>query len=174
MTVFRRIRPLLIPALFALFGAAGAVNAAPSASAASGKTDFVIPKTTAAHHVDGVLDEPYWKAAGTLDNFRVDADPAKTPRAGTKVKLAYDDTVLLVAFICDEPGLNGKAGESDAQKAAALAGDSCEFSLFSRPETPYYSPYLQRLDYMNANERYRTMRRFALTPAGDRSEARVY
>ncbi len=166
MTVFHSIGTLLIPAVFAFFGAASVGIAAPSASA-SVKNDFTISKAAQAYHIDGALDESFWKGAGTLDNFRVDADPARTPQAGTRVKLAYDDKVLLVAFICDEPGLNGR-------KAAALDGDSCEFSLFSRPETPYYSPYLQRLDYMNANEAVRTMRRFLLTPSGERAEARVF
>ena len=167
MNTLHCIRILLIPAVFAFFGAASIGTAATSPSAAPVKNDFVMPKVDRACHIDGVLDEPSWKGAGTLDNFRVDADPARVPQAGTRVKLSYDDKNLFVAFICDEPGLKG-------QNASALAGDACEFSLFSRPETPYYSPYLQRLDYMNANERYRTMRRFMLTPSNERSEARVY
>jgi hypothetical protein len=174
MTAFHCSRTLLIPAAFAFFCTAAMGTTARSQPAGSAKHDFVISKATQAYHIDGALDEPFWKQAETLDNFRVDADPARIPRAQTRVRLAYDDKVLLVAFICVEPGLKGRAGESDARNAAMLAGDSCEFSLFSRPETPYYSPYLQRLDYMNAAEAVRTMRRFALTPANERSEARVY
>ena len=52
--------------------------------------------------------------------------------------------------------------------------DFCEISIFSRPETPYYSPFLQRLDYMNAEEAVRTMRRFQVTAANARKEANVY
>jgi len=108
--------------------------------------------------VDGRLAESFWKTAERLGDFRVDADPQKMPGAQTQVRLAFGDEKILVAFICEE-----KAG-----------GDFCEFSLFSRPETPFYSPFLQRLDYMNAADAVRTMRRFRVTSSNERSEANVY
>ncbi len=162
-----RCLPLLSTALALVFSASAGI-AAPSKPASAVKNDFAIPKTTAAYHIDGVLDEPFWKESGVLDNFRVNANPGRIPHAPTTVKLAYTDAALIVAFVCDEPGL------ANGAKLESLLGDSCEYSLFSRPETPYYSPYLQRLDYMNANEAVRTMRRFAVTPSNARTEARVY
>ena len=113
--------------------------------------------------VDGRLTEPHWKKAQQLGDFRVDADPQKIPGASTEVRLAFDDDRILVAFTCE-----GKKG------GGAIPGDDfCEFSLFSRPETPFYSPFLQRLDYMNAADAVRTMRRFKVTAANERSEANV-
>ncbi len=161
---FHRTIRTLVPAL-ALIGIAGL--AAP-ARAAAPRHDFAIPRITEPCRVDGVLDEAFWKRADVLDGFRTDANPGRIPHAETGVRVAYDRTTLYVAFICEEPGI--KAGMT----GGSLLGDSCEFTLFSRPETPYYSPYLQRLDYMNANEAVRTMRRFALTPANVKDEARVY
>ncbi|MHB9029711.1 MAG: beta-galactosidase trimerization domain-containing protein, partial [Candidatus Latescibacterota bacterium] len=155
------------PALALVCLTAGMLPAAP-AQAAAPKNDFVIPKISELYRIDGVLDEPFWKGAEALDGFRTDANPGLIPHAATRVKLAYDDQSLLVAFLCDEPGIR------EGAPGPALYGDSCELSLFSRPETPYYSPYLQRLDYMNANEAVRTMRRFVLTPTNQRREARVY
>ncbi|MDP2982432.1 MAG: hypothetical protein Q8O92_03785, partial [Candidatus Latescibacter sp.] len=173
MTRKHPLRTLLILAALAFIGLSSAGNTA-QPKPAPVKNDFTIPKITENCRIDGVLEEPFWKRAGALDGFRVDADPERIPKAGTKVKLAFDDRMLYLAFMCDEPGLAGHGNESEAQKASALAGDSCEFSLFSRPETPYYSPYLQRLDYMNANDAVRTMRRFTITPTNVRTEARVY
>ncbi len=163
---FRSI-PLVFAAI-ALVCTALSGAAAPSKPSTGVKNDFAIPKTTVAYRIDGVLDEPFWKESGALDNFRVNANPGLIPLAATKVKMAYTDAAFLVAFICDEPGI------AKGANVGSLLGDFCEFSLFSRPETPYYSPYLQRLDYMNANEAVRTMRRFTISPANARTEARVY
>jgi hypothetical protein len=173
MAPLSRFRTFLTLILLSSFFGASAGYTSPQNS--NGATnDFVIPKITENCHIDGVLDEAFWKRADFLDGFRAEADPALVPRAQTRVKLAFDVRMLYLSFSCDEPGLAGRTNDSDVQKAAALLGDSCEFSLFSRPETPYYSPYLQRLDYMNANEAVRTMRRFTVTPANVRAEARVY
>lgn len=126
--------------------------------------DFTILKAEQAGQVDGRLAEPFWKKAERLRDFRVDADPQKIPGASTEVRLAFSDDRLFVAFVC--------AGTADG--AAGREGDSCELSLFLRPETPFYSPFLQRLDYMNAAEAVQTMRRFKVTADNVRSEANVY
>jgi len=125
---------------------------------------FTVFKTEEIGAVDGRLAEDYWKKAQRLGDFRVDADPRKIPGVSTEVRLAFTDDQLLVAFICE-----GKTGGG-----AIPDDDFCEFSLFSRPETPFYSPFLQRLDYMNAADAVRTMRRFKVTVANERSEANVY
>lgn len=125
---------------------------------------FVVYNVEQEGRVDGRLVESFWRKAQRLGDFRVDADPQKMPEVSTEVCLAFTEDRLLVAFVC-------KDNEGGSQNPE---GDFCEFSLFSRPETPFYSPFLQRLDYMNAADAVRTMRRFRVTSANERSEANVY
>ncbi len=124
--------------------------------------EFEIRRAVGPDKVDGRLDEAFWKGAERLGDFRVDADPARVPAAPTGVRLAISADALLVAFEC-----SGKPSKQED-------GEFVELSLFSRPETPYYSPFMQRLDYLNALESVRTMRRFRLTPANARTEANVH
>jgi hypothetical protein len=137
-------------------------SAAPTGQAI--KNTFAIQKTDQTGRVDGRLDESFWKTADRLTDFRVDSDPKRIPSARTEVLLAYNDKSLLAAFILQEPG----------NEMPAPGSDICEISVFARPETPFYSPFLQRLDYMNANEDVRTMRRFLVTSANERRQANVY
>ena len=131
---------------------------------ASPRHSFTVLKAEQIGEIDGRLSEPFWKTAEKMGDFRVDANPQRIPGASTEVRLAFSDDSLLIAFRC---GIHEK--NSDIQQ-----DDFCEFSLFSRPETPYYSPFLQRLDYMNASDAVRTMRRFKVTAANERSEANIY
>ncbi len=125
---------------------------------------FPIQYTLETREVDGRLEESFWKTAEKLDGFRVDANPARIPASDTEARLVFGENSLLVAFVCED----GEVG------AASPEDDFCEISLFSRPETPYYSPFMQRLDYMNANDSVRTMRRFQMTSGSSRQEANVY
>ncbi len=125
---------------------------------------FPIQNTVEKCEVDGRLEESFWKKAEKLGEFRVDADPAKVPAADTEVQLVFGENTLLVAFVCEDMERGGADPDDDF----------CEISLFSRPETPFYSPFMQRLDYMNANDSVRTMRRFQVTSANGRREANVY
>ncbi len=134
-----------------------------TADGAAVKHTFLVPKAGQKIAVDGRLSEAFWKTAERLDGFRIDSDPARLPAVDTNVLLAYDDESLFAAFVLEEPRGPG-----------AGPGDTCEISVFNRPETPFYSPYLQRLDYMNANEAVRTMRRFEVTSANARRQANVY
>jgi hypothetical protein len=125
---------------------------------------FPIQNTLEKCEVDGRLEESFWKKAQKLNGFRVDADPARIPAADTEVRLVFGENTLLVAFVCE-----------DIKSAGANPDDDfCEISLFSRPETPFYSPFMQRLDYMNANDSVRTMRRFQVASGNGRREANVY
>ncbi len=128
------------------------------------KHTFFIQKTYGTVRLDGRLDENFWKSAERLGGFRIDSDPERVPAVNTEVLLAYNDESFLVAFLLEEPGSPG----------SGPPGDGCEISVFSRPETPFYSPYLQRLDYMNANESVRTMRRFEVSASNERRQANVY
>lgn len=136
-----------------------------SAAASGGpvRHSFVIRKTAQPCKVDGRLAESFWKEAERLDGFRVDSSPDRIPTVGTEVLLAYSEESLFAAFVLEEP-----------RTSSAAAGDICEISVFSRPETPFYSPFLQRLDFMNANESVRTMRRFEVTASNERRQANVH
>lgn len=152
---------VLTASLLAAFACAGGPGSREK-TAAEIRPEFEIRQAAGPVAVDGRLDEPAWKAAEPMGGFRVDADPARVPAAETRVRLALSGDALLVAFECS--GAPAKADD----------GEFVELSLFSRPETPFYSPFMQRLDYMNALEAVRTMRRFRLTPANGRSEANVH
>ena len=165
----------LLPAV-CLAGSVPETASARSGGAGAGgpsvQINFSIQRTAEKCLVDGRLSESFWQKTGRLDGFRVDADPARIPAAGTEVRLAYDGDSLLAAFICEVP--KPSAGGVTGGEPGAGEEEFCEISVFSRPETPFYSPFLQRLDFMNANESVRTMRRFQVTPANARREANVH
>lgn len=145
-------------------GTSPARREAPAQAGSSVKHAFIIRKADETPRVDGRLDEMLWKSAERLGGFRIDSDPERVPAVNTEVLLAYNDESFLVAFLLEEPG----------SSASVRPGEVCEISVFSRPETPFYSPYLQRLDYMNANESVRTMRRFEVSASNERRQANVY
>ncbi len=127
---------------------------------------FTITKTDEKCTVDGEVK----KNAEPLGNFRIDADPERIPEAETSVYLSYSDKVLTVAFLCEEPRISELlTGSPEIAK-----NDYCELQVFSRPETPYYSPYLQQLDYKNANNAVRTQRHFIVTAANEHRDGNIY
>ncbi len=124
---------------------------------------FPIAETTKTCTPDGAPGERFWKSAAAMGGFRIDADPSLIPEVDTRVRAAYSNRGLMVLFECDEPEIQDA---TDAMGEDASRSDNCELLIFSRPETPWYSPYLQRLDYMNANDFVRTQRRFLVDPRG--------
>ncbi|OGD21916.1 MAG: hypothetical protein A2W03_11070 [Candidatus Aminicenantes bacterium RBG_16_63_16] len=138
-------------------------GAASNAKSGAVKHSFLIQQTDLPMRVDGRLDEKFWKSADRLAGFRVGSDPDRIPPVKTEVLLAYSGESLYAAFVLEEAANSGQAPASDI----------CEISIFSRPETPFYSPYLQRLDYMNANEAVRTMRRFEVTASNEKRQSNV-
>ncbi len=165
MPLRRRSSPLL--AALAAFAAAavsagcGRDAAVPAPEASPVRHTFAVKTASAAFTIDGRLREAAWSEAERMGGFRVDADPARVPADPTELRLVLTPDALVAAFVC--------AGAPPASPD----DDACEISIFSRPETPFYSPYLQRLDFMNANESVRTMRRFVVTSANARREANV-
>lgn len=145
-------------------GPSGPASENPAAAGAEVNPTFLIRKTDQRLKVDGRLEEPFWKSAERLGGFRIDSDPNRIPPVKTDVRLAYSGESLYAVFVLQQP----------RTPAGSSGDDLCEISVFARPETPFYSPYLQRLDYMNANEAVRTMRRFEVTAANERRQARVY
>ncbi|MFC1508271.1 beta-galactosidase trimerization domain-containing protein [Candidatus Omnitrophota bacterium] len=132
------------------------------------KHAFTINKTADDAGIDGILNEPHWKDSNTLGDFRIDADPERIPDVTTGVSAAYNDKALLVAFTCEETMAESSAKTGNRKK------DYCELQVFSRPETPYYSPFIQRLDYKNASDSMRTQRFFIVTATGDRRDGNIY
>lgn len=135
----------------------------------SGADTFSISQTDESCSVDGRLDEVFWDNAVPVDGFRVDGKPGQVPGNPTVVYLAYGPDALHAAFVCEDPRAEALAG-----KTADATKDYCELLTFSRPETPYYSPYLQRLDYKNANNAVRTQRSFKVWVNGETGDANVY
>ncbi|HEC62169.1 MAG TPA: hypothetical protein ENI27_07940, partial [bacterium] len=138
------------------------------------KHSFRIHETKEQYLIDGKLDELFWKKAELLGGFRVDADPGRFPDAQTSVYITYNENALLVAFICNEPMMNKLKADVASKNLETWKGDYCELQVFSRPETPYYSPFMQRLDYMNANDKARTQRHFIVTAANARQDGNIY
>ena len=132
------------------------------------KHTFTINKTADEAVIDGILNETLWKYSDTLGDFRIDADPERIPDVNTKVSITYNDQALMVAFSCEEPV------EESSAKTGNRDENYCELQIFSRPETPYYSPFIQRLDYKNASDSMRTQRFFIVTADGDRREGNIY
>ncbi|MFC1607653.1 hypothetical protein ACFL47_06735 [Candidatus Latescibacterota bacterium] len=149
----------------------------PVATCLSEKNSFTITRFTGTYSVDGSLDEPFWSNTEPLTGFRIDADPDRVSSAETTVYLAYDNEVLLAVFVCDEPDmarLLSALVSSKKRDAEAGNNEYCELQVFSRPATPYYSPFLQRLDYKNANNKVRTQRHYIVTASDKGIEGNIY
>jgi len=173
MTKCSGIRRLTILLITALAGAACAGGCDSGKTPTEVRHTFGIAKTAETCRPDGRLEETFWKEAQPMGGFRIDADPSRIPGVETVVRVAFSENALMVAFECEEP-LIGDLKNTAADGTEPWTRDNCELHVFSRPETPYYSPYLQRLDYMNANDFVRTQRRFLVDPAGNRIESDLY
>ena len=135
---------------------------------------FEFYKTGERYIIDGNLNETFWKNAEPLGGFRIDSDPERIPVENTEVYLAYSTDALLAAFVCEKKMIE-KLNEKIASSGLNVwKGDYCELQVFSRPETPYYSPFLQRLDFKNANDKARTQRHFTITAVGEKQEGNIY
>jgi len=135
---------------------------------------FEFYKTSEHYAIDGSLSESFWVNGEPLVGFRVDSDPEQIPVENTEVYLAYSTNALLAAFVCEEKMIDKLTEAIVSSGLKAWKGDYCELQVFSRPETPYYSPFLQRLDYKNANNKARTQRHFTITAAGAKQEGNIY
>lgn len=65
--------------------------------------ELKIPFLTDQMEIDGELDESLWTEAAIAENF-VETQPGDMvkPQVGTKVRIAYDQEFLYVAFICED------------------------------------------------------------------------
>lgn len=80
------------------------------------KSDYTIAKVAAAPKIDGVLDDPCWKALPALDMVSADG---KKPAHSTSVRMTYDDRFLYVGFECEDPD----AGSSVMEFDGAVTGE---------------------------------------------------
>lgn len=138
------------------------------------KNQIIFPKVSKQLLIDGNLNETFWKNAEPAKGFRVNSNPARIPDEETVVYLAYNESDFLIAFVCFEKNMKKLKNDIDTLGAKAWENDYCEVQVFSRPETPYYSPFMQRLDYMNANNKARTQRHFMVTPANVQGDGNIY
>jgi len=62
---------------------------------------YVVRKTMGPITIDGVLDEPSWKAAAGTGPFRLN-EGSGSPRSKVEAKILWDETNLYVAFQCED------------------------------------------------------------------------
>lgn len=73
---------------------------------------YTVMRTLGPIKVDGVLDEPSWKAAKSTGTFRAnDGSGAATSRV--EAKMLWDDSDLYFAFECDDTDLAGTMTQRD-------------------------------------------------------------
>lgn len=74
--------------------------------------------------IDGVLDEPAWRAAEATDSF-TQTDPAEgaRPRARTVVRVLANARSLVIGIVCDDPDPTGIVSFSARRDAALTSED---------------------------------------------------
>jgi hypothetical protein len=94
-----------------------------------GPAKLVIGRAQQPPKIDGVIGEEEWKCAPPADINLMTGGPASVP---TKVRMAFDDKNLYVAFVCAEPHMDKL--RLDAQKRdGAIWNDDCA-EIFFDPE----------------------------------------
>ena len=79
----------------------------------SALAEYVAHRSLKPINLDGVLDEPSWKAARSSNKF-VDLVSGKPTMHDTTVKLLWDETFLYVGYEIEEPNVKAKFLERDA------------------------------------------------------------
>ena len=62
---------------------------------------YTVMRTLGLINVDGVLDEPSWRAAKSTGPFRAN-DGSQTPTSKVEAKMMWDDVNLYFAFECED------------------------------------------------------------------------
>jgi len=89
--------------------------------------------------IDGRLDDPVWQATEPLEEFvRYVTFTDVTPQAPTRVRVAYDDQNLYLAFQCVEPQVADLKIVGERRDDSVWMGDSVDIFLTQGPEPiPY-------------------------------------
>jgi len=124
--------------------------------------------------IDGKLDEPAWKRAYRLDDFRVPVTGAK-PRFATLARLLWDDENLYLAVVMEDYDVYGVKEKHDSY---TWEDDVCE--LFLKPSEvrhPYYeihiTPRGTTLDLLFGRRGAGTLDRWTPWESGVRAKAVV-
>lgn len=104
-----------------------------------------LPETKAlkidkAPKLDGKLDEPFWKKAGTNSDFYIHKSEKKTQ--STEFKMAYDNTWLYIGFDCKNPELFAIRPKTKGHDKGACFDDSVEIFLDPGNEGKLYFHYM--------------------------------
>lgn len=95
-----------------------------------GKRAAVVTSTTDAITVDGVLDEPIWRAAPTIgDLTQRQPDEGQPPTQRTDVTLLYDRDYLYVGVVAHDGEPQRVIGTQMARDASLMADDRVEILL---------------------------------------------
>jgi len=122
--------PLTAALAFALLTAnhcAAFVTKSACAPLRDGEHILFAPKVETPPVLDGKLTDACWAAAAPVAEFGLMAGVGR-PAVGTRAKVCYDDATLFVAFICDEPNLDGVRDDSNGRRDV-WPGDCVEVFL---------------------------------------------
>lgn len=130
----------LMIAAFSIFVFSGVANSA----------NLEIPEIPAAPKLDGLLDDPVWKQAATIDTFYGKDGQASRD---TTLYLARDKKWLYVGARCANPGMQHVAQQIYDHEGAVSMDDSLE--LFLRPSTANGAYFHFLLNFANVGKEQR-------------------
>ena len=104
------------------------VEWAPAATAAASDATklYVAPGTDQPPKLDGVLDDPCWKAAPVLTGLTMEGKPADVQM---QTNFVFDEARLYVGFKCDEPNMAGLAAACKTRDGNVWYDDCVELWL---------------------------------------------
>lgn len=99
----------------------------PATKAAPGPTKLYVARgTDQPPKLDGVLDDPCWKAAPVLTGLTVEG---KLADVQMEAKFAFAENILYAGFKCDEPNMAGLAAAATAHDGTVWYDDCVELWL---------------------------------------------
>lgn len=147
---------LLVAGLFAGTPAAYAIQAPNSDTVATSLGHATAVRRKSPIHIDGVLDEPDWRAAPVAGGFTESyPDAGATPKDRTEVRVLYDDEAIYVGV---------RMSDSQPSAIAAPLTRRDDYGLYSDWVHVIIGPYHDR----------RTAYRFAVNPAGVKRDVLEY
>lgn len=85
---------------------------------------------TGSIHIDGVLDEPAWHSAPTIENLTM-SEPIQggRPTGATRVRVLADRKVLVIGIVCEDPDARGIVSYTKARDASLVNEDHVKVVL---------------------------------------------
>ncbi len=116
-----------------------AAGAKIAATAATARPTVEMLPTAAAPAIDGQLDEPVWRNAPVLSDFRLNRG-SMTPQAATHARVTYDADTLYLAVEADEPDMGSLRTDAVEAESKRVWNDDCieVFVDFHNDDTTYF------------------------------------